>query len=125
MTEQFEYEFILDPNTGIKIWNCPPEDQAFHLINILCDVLANADALVRELELARNASGKKQLQLQAIEFYAAQVFFELKAIREAIEENPARQLRGVRRELVAREFFGKRLTLDEQERGSAGDDTAQ
>jgi hypothetical protein len=87
MSSETVYEPIVDPNTGIKIWsNVPPIDQVFLLINVLTEVLAKADALVRELELAANASMKKQLQLQAIEYYAGQVFFELKAIREAIEE---------------------------------------
>jgi hypothetical protein len=87
MSTETAYEPIIDPDTGIKIWsNVPPMHQVFLLINVLTEVFAKADALVRELKLASNASTKKQLQLQAIEYYAGQVFFDLKAIREAIEE---------------------------------------
>jgi hypothetical protein len=87
------YEPIINPNTGIKIWgHLPPLDQALLLVNVLADVLANADALVRELELQSNASGKKHLQLQMIECYAEQVFFQLKGIREAIEEARAAEV---------------------------------
>jgi hypothetical protein len=102
-----ETEPVIDPHSGIKIWaNQSPENQCILLVGVLHDVLANADALVRALELARSASGKKQWQLQAIEYYSEQVFFQLKGILEAIEEQRIALWRGVSREL-ARHALGK------------------
>jgi hypothetical protein len=98
-----DIEPIIDPNTGIKIWANPsPEDQCILLAGVLHDVLANAGALVRELELQRSASGKKQLQLQAIEYYSEQVFFLLKGILEEIHKNRIAAWRGVSCGLHAR-----------------------
>jgi hypothetical protein len=76
----------VDPGAGIKCWIAPPQHQIHLLLNVLADRLADADKLVRELELHKSASGKKQLQLQMIEHYAAELYFELKHIRETITE---------------------------------------
>jgi hypothetical protein len=75
----------VNPGIGIKCWIAPPQHQIHLLLNVLADRLADADKLVRELELHKSASGKKQLQLQMIEHYAAQLYFELKHIRDPNE----------------------------------------